>query len=154
MQPKLGEKNEEMIHHYENHIIFIPNWCLKASNDDFLCGEDVCIHSSLIIEEERSIDEIKYSTTVGKPSIAINTIEDESSNTHCSSYMQFDYETFKFIDEGYEEKVLGEEVINHPTLDSFHFEDKIMQDSSHSDQSLESSCGVYNNGEEFEKVDE
>ena len=42
----------------EFHTTFIPTWCLDASDDDFLCGEDLPIHSPIIINDEDSIAEI------------------------------------------------------------------------------------------------
>ena len=36
----------------EFHNAFIPTWFLHASNDDFMCGEDLPIHPSMIIQDD------------------------------------------------------------------------------------------------------
>lgn len=46
----------------EPHMVLIPNLCLCASDDDFLCGEDIPICPSLIIKYDDSID-VKYLKT-------------------------------------------------------------------------------------------
>ena len=42
----------------EFHTDFIPTWCLNASDDNFLCGEDLPGHPSMIIQGDESIDNI------------------------------------------------------------------------------------------------
>lgn len=44
MQSQLGNNDEERTLQEESQKNFIPSWCLNASNDDFLCGEDVLTH--------------------------------------------------------------------------------------------------------------
>ena len=51
-------KDEGSVDRGEFHTTFIPTWCLDASDDDFLCGEDLPIHSSLIINDENSFVEV------------------------------------------------------------------------------------------------
>ena len=45
----------------EFHTTFIPTWCLNASDDDFLCGEDLLGHSSMIIQGDESTHNINTS---------------------------------------------------------------------------------------------
>ena len=42
----------------EFYTTFIPTWCLDSLDDDFLCGEDLPIHSPIINNDEDSISEI------------------------------------------------------------------------------------------------
>lgn len=51
-------KYEGNVDQGEFHTNFIPTWCLNASDDDFLCGEDLPIHSPLIINDQNSIVEV------------------------------------------------------------------------------------------------
>lgn len=58
MQPQIRNDDEERESQKESHVVFIPNWCLESSDDDFLCGEDIPIHELPIVEVERPVDEI------------------------------------------------------------------------------------------------
>ena len=53
-------KDEGNVDQGEFHTSFIPTWCLNASDDEFLYGEDLRINSPLIINDEDSIAEINY----------------------------------------------------------------------------------------------
>jgi len=54
-------QDEGNVRQGEFHTTFIPIWCLNISDDDFLCGEDLPIHPSMIIQGEESIDNINTS---------------------------------------------------------------------------------------------
>ena len=45
----------------EFHTAFIPTWCLDASDDDFLCGENIPNHPLMITQDDESIDDINTS---------------------------------------------------------------------------------------------
>ncbi len=50
----------------EFHAVFIPTWCLDASDNDFLCGEDILVHPSMIIQGDESIDNINTSNVMAQ----------------------------------------------------------------------------------------
>lgn len=52
-------EDEENMDQGKFHISLIPTLCLNASNGDFLCGEDIPIHSSLVVEEEIKVHKIQ-----------------------------------------------------------------------------------------------
>ena len=54
-------EDEGNVVRHEFHTTFIPTWSLNCSDDDFLCGEDLLIHPSMIIQGDESIDDINTS---------------------------------------------------------------------------------------------
>ena len=51
-------EEEESVEQIEFHTTFIPTQCLEALDDDFLCGEDLLGHPSIIIQGDEYIDNI------------------------------------------------------------------------------------------------
>ena len=59
-------EDERNVDQGEFHNTFIPTWCPNDSDDDFLCGEDLLVHPSMIIQGDESIDNINTSDVLAQ----------------------------------------------------------------------------------------
>ena len=59
-------EDEENVDQGEFHSSFIPTWCLNASNDDFLCGENLPNHPLMTIHDDESINDINTSNVIAQ----------------------------------------------------------------------------------------
>ena len=59
-------EDEENVDQGEFHTTFIPTWCLDTLDDDFLCGENIPNHPSMIIQDDESIDDINTSDVIAQ----------------------------------------------------------------------------------------
>lgn len=84
-------EDERTVDQGEFYSSFIPTWCLYALDNDFLCGEDLPIHPSMINKGDELIDNI-------------NTLDDGDKSTNeplqISTFLvEMDTFTFDGIDE-------------------------------------------------------
>ena len=90
-------KDEGNVDQDEFHTTFIPTWCLNASDDDFLCREDLPINSPLIINDGDSIDEVN-SLEYFSQSSTTTDVEITSSENLQTSPLIPEMEVFTFDD--------------------------------------------------------